>query len=127
MNIQELEEQDHNPFGETDYQRVFRHSSATREPDDSQKIRDELAKGKHLLILETLDYCNHTDAIIGIRKTILSSHDNHDAALLAQAGEDLIRFGDSFNEDHYYILPQQPITNIKELEAGPPATDDSPF
>ena len=118
-SIQEQEERDFHP--DSDLQNAFAWSSMNRQPDDSAKIAAAVAAGKFVVVLESPEYCPSTDAIMGCRKTVLSTHNSRQEADRALDAESR----DLPEDMAAYVLPHQPVSVVPEYA---PLTDtDVPF
>lgn len=83
MNIQELEERDHEAgCFRNEFEAAMSLSQREREPDDTLKINALLAEGKFVVAIRGTDYCGFTDAILGARLTFVAAWDTYQRALI---------------------------------------------
>lgn len=72
MSEQEREEQDY--FPSTELQNAFAMSQMEREPDDSDSINELCSLGRFCVVEEGTVYCNRTDAIMGVHRTLIGDY-----------------------------------------------------
>lgn len=97
------EEMDYQMGAASELQNAYAMSMMNRKPDDSQKIEDALAAGKHVIVEEGPEYCPITDALMGSRKFLVSEHATREEAEAALAG---MEEGDP--DISVYIRPYKP-------------------
>ena len=118
-NIQEQEEIDYQMGAASELQNAYAWSRMNRRGDDPQ-INRELAAGRFIVVEEGLEFCPSTDATMGTRKFLASSHPTRqeaEAALASLPGGD---------DEHWtYILPRPAAPPPPACE--PLADGDIPF
>ena len=124
MNIQDLEEANHGDGYANEHQRQFAHECSQREPR-SQALIDALNENKFCVVVAGPDYCPHTDAIMGQKESLCSSHNDREAAGLALQAilTDDEQQCDDFD---YYILPLVMVVSDNLVTDGG-GDDDPPF
>ena len=119
MNIQEREEMDYRAGAATDMQNALAWSMMNRKGDDPA-IAEALAAGRFVVVAEGVEYCPLTDAIMGSRALLHSTHATRADAESAVHGA---MGPDPDYEIRVYILPRKPIAPAP-VRATDPADDD---
>ena len=106
---------------ETEDQRLFALSRMETQLTDPA-IDAALLDGKYVVVIETLAHCSRTDATMGTRSSLASTHDTRDEANAA-ADEVCVAIGDDYDTG-VVVLPRIP----RERVTLPTVVDDNvPF
>jgi hypothetical protein len=111
---------DHMMGSASEQENALAWSRMNRRPDDSGKIDAEVSKGNFVVVLDGPEYCPSTDALMGSRKVLHSTHKSREAASLVLNG-----LGD-MDEVQAYILPR-PVVKPLSVEARQIMDDEIPF
>ena len=110
FNIQEQEERDYNP--QSDWQNAFDWSRMNRRPNDP-RIAQELAKGRIVVVICSLEFCPSTDACMGEREDFHSAYFTPEAAIqTAEAVDARLHAGGGCSDCHATVrgLPVSHVT-----------------
>lgn len=106
MNIQELEEHEYRMGMASELQNAFAWSCMNREPDDSAKINELIAAGRHVVVSERPIFCPSTDACMGSHKMLMSDWaTRHEAEIACRELDDADAQHD-YDEGSNYVLPE---------------------
>lgn len=72
LDDQYQEEMDFQMGIANEWQNAFAVSCLERKPDDSQQIAELVAAGRFVLVMQTEECCPRTDAVMGVRQTLLA-------------------------------------------------------
>lgn len=108
-SIQEQEDHDYQMGVASDAQNAYAWNSMNRKGDDPN-INKEIAQGHFVIVAEGPEYCPSTDAVLGSRKILLSTHKTRDEATTA-----LHAIDDPDPDLSIYILPPTPTYNQDEI------------
>lgn len=93
-------------------------------PDDSVRIREAIEAGLSVVVHFVSQYCVFTDASLGMKKYLVSSHETYEAALAALPKQDEGFGGD----DDYYEIQPRPVQGFVVPEFQPADDgDEIPF
>lgn len=100
---------DHVDGEATEQQNALAVSQMTRTPDDSDRITDAITAGLFVVVLEGSEYCRFTDALMGSRKVLHSTH-----ATRKEANQEVIDIGD-MEDISVYVRPHAPVIKLAKI------------
>lgn len=101
MNKQEREQIEFEVGIASELQNAYLVGKLTAPPDDAQKACDLAKAGRFVVVTDRTTYCQATDAINGLHRTVVGDYATHEeakAAVLAKAPE-------IDDEESLYIIP----------------------
>jgi len=105
-SIQEQEDHEYRMGMASELQNALALSNMQREPDDTAKIDELVASGRHVVVSERPVFCPRTDACMGSHKMLMSDHPTrHEAEIACRELDDADAAADYY-EGGNYVLPE---------------------